>query len=295
MDRLLLRSCLFVPATRSDFIAKASAYRPDAVFLDLEDSIPNGLEKSRARAGLTNAVSSLDGVPAYVRINDWDSGLLEQDALASVRAGAKGLVVPKVMRADDIRRIDALLNQASPAGNDFQLIVIVETAGALLRLDEIAGSSPRIVALALGSEDLFADLQVSPSKIHAALAGPRHSVVVAARANGRIPIDTVFTDFHDSVGLEASLRAARDVGMAGMMALHPTQIPVANDVFSPTQSEIDWARKVVELSDRLAVGPQGVGVVDGEFVGPPIRRQAKQILHRDKLREAKTSVEFGPT
>ncbi len=262
-----MRSWLYVPGQRVDRFAKAVVSGADAIILDLEDGVPRS-DKDTARATVAGWLGAT-AVPCLVtvRVNRGSAADLE----AVVRPGLGGIQLPKVESADEIRAIDERLARleeaAGLAAGSVRLFPLIESAAAVLRAAEIAAASHRLVNLALGEVDLLADIG---GRGEEALRYARSHLVYASRTAGLIgPIDGVYTAIADLAGLRAAAERARALGFSGKLVIHPTHVPVVNEVFSPTAEEVAWARRILTTE---------VGTVDGEFVDPAVIRRAEAIL-----------------
>jgi citrate lyase subunit beta/citryl-CoA lyase len=262
-----MRSWLYVPGNRPEWFAKAVASGADVVILDLEDAVPHA-EKGAARAAVARWLGGSDAsCLVTVRINRGSRADLE----AVVGRGLGGVQLPKVESADEVRaiadRLCALEEAAGLAAGSIGLFPLVESAVAVLRAFEIGGATSRVGALALGTVDLLADIG---ARSEAAVEYARTHLVYAARAAGLPgPTDGVWTAIADLGGLRGAAEHARALGYAGKLVVHPSHVPVVNEVFTPTPDEIAWARRMLGTD---------VGTVDGEFVDLAVRRRAEAIL-----------------
>jgi citrate lyase subunit beta/citryl-CoA lyase len=269
-----LRSWLYVPGNRPDRFAKAATSGADAIILDLEDAVP-GPEKTAARAAVAGWLGTVDvSCLVTVRVNRAN----DADVDAVVRPGLWGIQLPKVESADEIRAIDdrlARLEEAAGVGvGSVRLLPLIESAVAVLRAMEIAGAAHRVITLSLGAVDLLADIG---GRGEEALQYARAHLVYAARAAGRAgPADGVHMAIADLSGLRGAALQARALGYTGKLVIHPTHVPVVNEIFSPTVEEVAWARRILTTQ---------VGTVDGEFVDPAVRRRAETILASSGLDE----------
>jgi citrate lyase subunit beta / citryl-CoA lyase len=281
----VIRSFLFVPADSEKKLAKAAASGADALIVDLEDSVLPG-ERPRAR-GIAKAFLAERREPAlWVRINPVDS----EDALADLSellpAAPAGIVLPKPRGADDAARLAQMLDRLErennlPAGQTRILPIVTERPAALLTLGGYARPTPRLAGLTWGAEDLGTAIGASATRDEqghwlAPYELARSLCLIAAAAAGVPAIDTVFTDFRNTAGLARYAANARRDGFAGMLAVHPSQVPVINDAFTPSAAEIDRARRIVELFE--ANPDAGALALDGEMVDRPHWLQARRIL-----------------
>ncbi|MDQ7829221.1 MAG: CoA ester lyase [Armatimonadota bacterium] len=277
-----LRSMLFVPGDQPRMLARARQVSADAVILDLEDAVA-AADKPRARALVAQALA--EGFPAStavcVRPNSRGTGLLEEDLRAVLHPALWGVVVPKVADAAEVVALDEWLTAHEPAAGldpgTVRLLVLIETPRAVLDAVAIAQATPRVTALLLGADDLAAAMGIRRTPTNAEVAYPRAHVAVAAHAGGVEAIDMVYTAVRDTDGFRAEAEAGRLLGYTGKQCIHPTQVEVANAVFTPSPEEVAWAMRVVEA---YATAPRGTIVLDGRMVDAPIVAQAQRLLER---------------
>lgn len=254
------RTLLFVPGDRPDRFDKAASAGADVVILDLEDAVA-AAQKDEARRQVVSYLRA--GGVASVRINSFDTAWHAADLDAIARASAGGVVVPK---AEDPAVVAGIADRCG-----MPVLAIIETARGVLAAPRIA-AAPGVTRLALGALDLAADIGTGDAGV---LAQIRTQVVLASRAAGLAgPVDSVTTDVRDAAAAAADARAAKRVGMAGKLCVHPRQVgPVALE-FGPTDDEVRWARAVL-----AAVGENsGVVVVSGEMVDEPVLKRARRIV-----------------
>lgn len=276
------RCSLSVPGSSERMLAKAGRLGADEIVVDLEDSVAP-VAKDQARQLVADFLER-DEAPAAavaVRVNVFAGPWGERDVVELVRrAGPRidSLIVPKVERADQLAEVERLLDAQGERGGGVRLQALVETAAGLLRVGEIGAGSPRLDALILGYADLAASLGRAPgvmppeSWLHA-----QETLLVAARARGLQAIDGPYLEIRDEAGLRLRARHARALGFDGKWAVHPDQVPVLNEVFTPRADELERARAIVaalEGEDRGAVE------VDGEMVDAASRRLALYVLAR---------------
>ncbi len=287
--RPLIRSILSVPGSSPRFLAKAEAVPADVIAFDLEDSVAPQ-EKADARAAVARVLDGFpkDGRLVYVRPNDLDSGLLEDDLAAVVRPGLDGIHLPKVHRPATLVHVDhylTLLQRLSglPCGS-VRMMAWIESAEGVANVEAICAASPRLVAVSVGSEDYAASLGVGRSSDGAELAFARARVVNAAAASGLVAIDGAESVLGDRDRFWQAARAARQLGYRGKFCIHPDQVRLVNDAFAPSGAERAWAETVVEAFE--AARRQGIGAisVDGSMVDLPIYERARQLLQwRDRV------------
>lgn len=269
-----LRSLLYVPAHSARFLQKAHERGADAIILDLEDAVPEG-DKDAARSGLDVAVRSASqrGAKVFVRINAGPRQ--NDDALAACRAGAVGLMVPKVTSAGALAALTGLLRREEEAlGRPAMVfLVLIEDPAALLDARAIAAAD-RVIGVALGSEDLATAIGAIPTP--EVLRHPKLMLHYAAKSAGRLSLGLLQSsaDYADTAALASAVTEARAHGFDGATCVHPAAVPVFNAGFTPGPGERAWAERVLEASKRT----QGAFVLDGRMVDAPILARARNIL-----------------
>ena len=282
------RSWLFVPGDKADrWLTKASASDADVVILDLEDAVVAS-RKAVARDIVATALArDRPSIPVVIRINGVNTPWWTDDLEMAVSAGVAALMVPKVGSADDVARVAALLDaRGPPNGLTLQRVAIVphvETAAGILRAEAIAGSH-RVVAVALGGEDLAVDIGVTRTQGGAELEYARQHLVLACAASRCGAIDTPTLDRRDAGLVSAQASAARGLGFTGKLAIHPSQVPAINAAFEPLGDEIEWAHSVVDTFELAARSGSGVTVVGDRMVDAPVVAAARRILARARPR-----------
>ena len=294
------RSLLATPASSMKMIAKAHASAADAVFLDLEDSVAED-EKDSARRNAIQALKELDwkaaGKTVSLRINGLDTSHSLKDLLSVVAESGDRLdsvIIPKIGVAADLYAVDLILRQiAETAGRAHHIVLeaLIETALGAQNLDEISRynrdqGDARLVALHFGAGDFAASVassMVDIGGLHADYPGDLwHGVlsrlVVAARGNGLQPMDSAYGDFNDPEGYEASARRAAALGMAGKWAIHPSQISLANAIFSPSASRLAEARSIISALDEAEAGGLGAATHQGRMIDAASIRMARRLL-----------------
>jgi len=280
----LLRSLLFVPANRERMLAKAADAGADAVVLDLEDAVP-AAERKAARRLARSAVRQLAraGAVVFVRVNGVPSGETRDDLMAVVRKGLAGVVLPKAEHPQDLRDLDVLLREAEMASKvrpgDVALVPIIESPRGVLRCEQIAQASDRVVALSVGGEDYTAALGVPRGA--AALAQLRYTVVTVAAAYELSAIDTPYPDIADRKGLAAEASLVRSMGFAGKYVVHPGQVAAVNRAFSPARGDVAAARRILAAADASGRAGEGSFSVDGRMVDAPVVARARALIALD--------------
>ncbi|MGH8994867.1 MAG: HpcH/HpaI aldolase/citrate lyase family protein [Acidimicrobiales bacterium] len=280
------RAMLFIPGTSDDKLGKIDRYGSPPVILDLEDSVPPGQkEESRARVA-----ASIDAVgprhQLFVRVNPTGSPMHEADLAAVVRPGLSGVVVPKVERAADLRAvvadIDALERTAGIAPGTVTVMATIETAAGVHAVDDIAAVGGRVRRLCFGAGDFALDLGLDWAEdggISETVLMAKCRLVLASRVAGLdAPHDGAYPRYRDLDGLRREAHHARRLGFVGKHVIHPAQIPVVDDVFRPTDTQIAHARQLVAGFEEAERAGRGAVGVDGELVDYPIVYRARQVL-----------------
>jgi citrate lyase subunit beta / citryl-CoA lyase len=267
------RSWLYVPGHRSDRVAKALVAGADAVVIDLEDAVP--AERKDAARDLTVALlddrAADDGLSVWVRINPPGTEAGRRDVAALAGRRLDGLRVPRIDDPQVVREV------AERTGARLQLLL--ESARGLVRARELAEAHELVTGIGLGEADLAADLLVDRDE---GLTWARGWVVVAARAAGLpSPVQSVWTDVDDPAGLRASCETGRATGFFGRSVIHPRQIDVVHDVYTPSAEEIAAAESVVATAAEAAARGEAAALdADGRFVDPAVVARARTVLDR---------------
>jgi citrate lyase subunit beta/citryl-CoA lyase len=291
------RSLLAVPATRRKMAEKALASAADAVFLDLEDAVAPE-SKPAARGDVVSALQELDwrGRPTVFRANALDTPYFYRDLIEVVEQAGDSLdavMIPKVNRPEDLHVVSTLLSQLELAmdleKDRIKVEAQIESAEGLANVDSIARATGRLTALHFGPGDFAASVSMPQTSIGVmdewdeAYPGHRfhyamQRIVVAARAAGLRVLDGPVADYGDEEGLCRSCLIARSLGFDGKWCIHPAQIAVVNEAFSPTEKEVDWAKKVVAAYDEASAEGSGSVSVDGQMVDAASIKLARNTL-----------------
>jgi len=277
-----LRSFLFAPGNHPRRVEKALTLDADAVILDLEDAVASA-EKPAARGAVAAAAARPRTGLLYARVNAVDTEFCYGDLVAITGGGLDGIILPKVESAATIATIDWLLAQLererSLTIGAIDLIPIIETARGVSELDHILAVKSRVKRVAFGAGDFTLDVNMRWSREKSELAYARARVVIASRAAGiEAPLDTVWVDLQDAVGLEASTQLALGMGFQGKMCIHPNQVTVVNRVFTPGNAEIDFAERVIAAFAKAESEGSAATQLDGKFIDYPIVYQAQRVL-----------------
>ncbi|HYZ04506.1 MAG TPA: CoA ester lyase [Rubrobacter sp.] len=299
------RSLLAVPATRRKMAEKALASAADAVFLDLEDAVAPD-SKAAARGDVVSALKELDwqGRLKLYRANALDTPYFYRDLIGVVEEAGGALdavIVPKVNRPEDLHVVSTLLSQLELAMDlekgRIKIEAQIESAEGLVNAGEISRATDRLTALHFGPGDFAASVSMPQSSIGVmdewdeAYPGHRfhyamQSIVVAARAAGLRVLDGPVADYGDEEGLRRSCLIARSLGFDGKWCIHPAQIEIVNEGFSPTAREVDWAKKVVAAYEEANVASSGSVSVDGQMVDAASIKLARNTLGKVPKRDS---------
>lgn len=294
----LRRSELSTPGSAEKMMEKAAASTADFVFLDLEDAVaPN--EKVPARAKVVTALTTLDWgrKTRAVRINNLETEYAYEDVIHVVEEAGDHLdiiIIPKVKRAEDVRWVDVLLTQMEKKlkrERRIGLEVLIEEVEAMINAEEIASSTPRLEALIFGPGDYSASQGVRSDATGGASKDypgdvwhyARNKVVIAARAAGIDAVDGPFADFRDAEAYRRECTRASILGFVGKWAIHPSQVDIANEVFSPTQRQVERARKMIAAMEEGERQGLGAVAVDGVMVDAASARLMRNVTQKADL------------
>ncbi len=293
----LSRSVLSVPAPKENMVEKALSSAADLLFLDLEDAVaPN--EKAAARKSVVWAIKELDwqNRPTFYRMNSLDTPYFYRDVIEVVEEAGNRLdliLVPKAERPEDLHTLDTLLTSVELGSGlepgEIKLEAQIETAEGLVNVDGIARATSRLEALHFGPGDYAASIRMPQTSVGTAdewdeaypghrMGYAMHRIVVAARAAGLRALDGPVADYEDEEGLRKSCLAARSLGFDGKWCIHPSQIEIVNEAFSPTEEEVEWARKVMNAYEEANAAGSGSVSVDGQMVDAASIKMAQNTL-----------------
>lgn len=273
----LFRSILFVPGTRPDRFPKAEAAGADAVVFDLEDSV-EAARKPDARKAITSYLTDAAPSPVMriIRINGASTAFFDDDmAFLSAVGPFDAIMLPKVEAAWTIEQVASEIPSRT-------VIPLIETAHAVLDALAIARAKATVPALVFGGEDLTAQIGTTRTVDGEELLFARSQVVLAATAVGADAIDGVLTDIGEHDLLRRDARRARALGYRGKLAIHPSQVPVINEAFSPTADQIGEAQRIVDAYDEAARRGEGVIRLDNRMIDMPVVARARRVLEIEK-------------
>jgi citrate lyase subunit beta / citryl-CoA lyase len=260
------RSVLFVPGANARALEKAKSLAADVIAFDVEDAVAPA-EKPAARAAIAAALAAggYGGRERALRVNALATSWGRDDLVAAARMKLDAVLLPKVESADTVARTERLLDDAgAPPG--LALWCMIETPLGVLRAEAIAGSSPRVAALMMGTQDLAKDLRAEPGRDRWPLLTALQLGLLAARAYGLAAIDGIHADLADDDGFAQSCRQGRALGFDGKTLIHPKTIAVANAAFAPSADDLDRAGRIIAAHAAAVAAGSGVTLVDGKLV-----------------------------
>ena len=285
-------SRLYLPGNTPSLMINAGIHNPDGVILDLEDAVAQD-KKFEARFLIRNALRTLNfyGAERMVRINQIPQGL--EDLNYIIPHNINLVLVPKCESAKQIHKVNIRIQKIKDKygiKNNIWLMPIIESALGVIKAYEIAKSADNIVALAIGLEDYTADIGTLRTNEGSESFFARSQLVAAARAAGKQPIDSVFSDVFDSEGLKLNVLKSKSLGFEGMGCIHPRQIKIIHDNFAPQDSEIEKAKRIVKAFNEAEAKGLGVVSLGTKMIDPPVVKRAlrtiKLAIKANKLSES---------
>ncbi|MFQ6551322.1 L-malyl-CoA/beta-methylmalyl-CoA lyase [Aestuariibius insulae] len=301
------RCQLFGPGSRPAIFEKMAASAADVINLDLEDSVAPS-DKESARANVIAAISEVNwgDKTLSVRINGLDTPFWYRDVVDLLEQAGEQLdqiMIPKVGNASDVYAVDALVSAIEAAkgrSNRITFEVIIESAAGIAHVEEIAAASPRMAAMSLGAADFAASMGMATTGIggtqedYYMLRGedrhwsdPWHwaqaAIVAACRTHGVLPVDGPFGDFSDDEGYRAQARRSAVLGMVGKWAIHPKQVALANEVFTPSEEAVTEAREILAAMEEAKAKGEGATVYKGRLVDIASIKQAEVIVRQSEM------------
>lgn len=260
------RSALYMPGANARALDKARTLAADVLILDLEDSVaPDAKDLARSQVLTAVRQGGYGSRELVVRVNGLDTPWGHADLTAAALSGADAVLVPKVDSAEGVRLADRVL-RAAGAPDSLRLWVMMETPRAMLAAGDIAGASPRLDCLVMGTSDLTKDLNALATRDRLPMVTSLGLCLLAARAYGLTALDGVHVDLDDAEGFAASCQQGRELGFDGKTLIHPKQLDAANAAFAPTAEEVARARRIIAAHAEAAAAGKGITVVDGKLV-----------------------------
>jgi len=279
-----MRSVFYVPGNNEKMVAKSPEFPADIVTLDLEDSVPPA-EKAKAREVVRENLkfAGSGGSTIYVRINNWETLMTNEDLEAIAHEGLSGVCLAKCGGPDNVQRLEWKLEELErrrnlPVGS-VAIQLLIETAKGVINAYPSAIASKRVNSLIFGAVDYTKDMRVKLTSEGEEQKYARRHTAVAARAAGCVAIDCPFVAFKDAEAFEKSTREGRQMGYEGRMLIHPSQIEPSHRIYTPAPEDVDWAKGVVKVFEEEGIA-KGMAAVtyNGKMVDTPVYDNARTIL-----------------
>lgn len=282
-DKHIYRSVLYVPGSKQKALDKVSNLQTDAIIFDLEDAVAPD-EKANARQMVCDVLARNDYKykAVLVRINGLDSEWGEDDLVAVSKSSTDAILIPKVNKSDDLTNAEGLLSQHTDSKSP-SLWAMIETTAGILNLKEIVSATPRLRGLVLGTNDLAAELGALDTKDRMPLMTSLSMTLLAARSQGLICIDGVYNAYKDEAGFKVECLQGRNMGFDGKSLIHPAQLDICNDIFSPSDDELDIARNHIEAYEAALRDGRGVAVFNGRIVENLHVESARKLLNKARI------------
>jgi len=262
----LRRSVLYVPGSNARALEKGRGLDVDGIIFDLEDAVaPDAKETARAQVMAAIAAGGYGHRELIVRVNGQSTPWGRTDLEAAARSGADAVLLPKVDGAEAVLQAEAVLASAG-APDGLALWSMMETPRGILRAEEIAGASPRLAVLVMGTSDLAKDLHAAHAPTRQPLLTSLGLCLLAGRAAGLAVLDGVHLDLDDDDGFAAACRQGVELGFDGKTLIHPKTVAVANDLFAPSAAAVDRARRIIAAHRQASAEGRGIVVVDGKLI-----------------------------
>ena len=281
------RALLYMPGDDRRKIEKATTLGVDSICMDMEDGVAI-TRKTEARAVIADAMKELDfgSSERCIRINSVGSGFEKFDLAAAVATNPDAIVVPKVESGGQVRSISEYIEMYEVSGRipvgTIRMLVGVETAKGILNLKEIAAADKRLEAIIFGAEDYAASIGARRTKEATEVLYARSAVVTACAANELHAIDMVYIDFRDAEGLRLEAEQGAALGFSGKQIIHPNQVAVVQEAFTPSEEAIEYAQRVVRAFAASQKEGKGAFALDGKMIDMPLLKNAQKVLDRAK-------------
>ena len=268
-------------------IEKSTTLGVDCICMDMEDGTAVN-RKAEARVVISQAMKDLNfgSSERCIRINSIDSGFEKDDLASALVARPDSIVVPKIETAEQVKwvsdQIESYELSNGLALGGIRLLIGVETAKGILNLKEIASADKRLEAIIFGAEDYAASVGATRTKEATEVLYARSAVVAACAANDLQAIDMVYIDFKDAEGLRVEAEQGAGLGFSGKQVIHPNQVPVAQEAFTPSDTAIEYAKRVVESFESSQKEGKGAYALDGRMIDMPLLKNAQKVLDRAK-------------
>ncbi len=279
------RALLYMPGDDRRKIEKATTLGVDSICMDMEDGVAAN-KKTEAREVIAQAMKELDfgASERCIRINQIGSGLEKRDLIAALATNPDTIVVPKIESAEQVKWVSEHIESYELSSKlkigSVRLLVGVETAKGIMNLKEIAEADKRLEAIIFGGEDYAASVGAVRTKEATELLYARLAVVTACAANDLQAIDIVFIDFKDPDGLRLEAEQGARFGFSGKQIIHPNQVQVAQEAFTPSAEAIEYAKRIVESFEASQKEGKGAYALDGKMIDMPLLKNAQKVLDR---------------
>ncbi len=277
------RSMLFIPGNTPNLLINGDRLGADMVIFDLEDAVsPDEKDSARILVRNTLRYMGFKGLKTIVRINSVDTAYWKKDLDEIMKYGPDMIMLPKSGTAEDVREADAYMSKLEAelglAGNGVRLMPLIETALGVENAFAIATAAKRVCAIFLGAEDLTADLRCKRTKEGREIEYARTRLVAAARAAGVDVYDTPFTDVNDDEGMRKDAEVAKALGFTGKASISPRHVDIINEVFSPSEKDINYAYEVMDAIRTAKAQGRGAIALHGKMIDAPIVERARQTI-----------------
>jgi len=279
------RALLYMPGDDRRKIEKSTTLGVDSICMDMEDGTAVS-KKVEAREIIAQAMKELDfgNSERCIRINNIGSGLEQLDLIAALAAQPDSIVVPKIETAEQVKwvseQIESYELESKLNLGSIRLLIGVETAKGILNLRGIAEADKRLEAIIFGGEDFAASIGAVRTKAANELIYARQAIVTACAANDLQAIDIVFIDFKDNEGLRVEAEQGAGFGFSGKQIIHPNQVQVTQEAFTPSASAIAYAKRIVESFESSQKEGKGAYALDGKMIDMPLLKNAQKVLER---------------
>ena len=281
------RALLYMPGDDRRKIEKSTTLGVDSICMDMEDGTAVN-RKAEARDVISQAMKELDfgSSERCIRINSIGSGFEKDDLVSALAAKPDSIVVPKIESAEQVKWVSDQIESYELSNKlnlgSIRLLIGVETAKGILNLKEIAEADKRLEAIIFGGEDFAASIGAVRTKEATELLYARQAVVTACAANDLQAIDIVFIDFKDSEGLRVEAEQGAGFGFSGKQIIHPNQVQVTQEAFTPSDEAIEYAKRIVESFESSQKEGKGAYALDGKMIDMPLLKNAQKVLDRAK-------------
>ncbi len=273
---VIIRNMLVMPANNPSMLLKSTCFKADSYIFDLEDGVSFS-EKDAARRLLVKHLKTMDftGETIIVRVNNDNPQMLEADLKAVANTGIWAVVIPKCENKEIITLVESILDKYTTGDRQLGIIPVIETGKGALNTQEIIGASDRIVAAQFGAGDYASDIGATASKTGMEFLFARSVIINACAQYGVMAIDAPCLSLENPQELREDCENSKNMGFVGKIAINPRQIEVINEVFTPSEKEINWSRKIIEA---LSNSDSGVISVDGKMIDIAITKKAEKVL-----------------